>query len=164
MKKINSWKIYFFHSWIWPTPGLLKIRVYWNKGYDVIIPDYDVTNEILSRDSNSIVDALMWPKFGNSIISLREVITTLVYKDLPRKTAFFEEWCWFKFNNLGLALGANFKFYTSVAKEWKLKVFTWAFFPSLTPLPPFPPPSWMNRVNTFMCLDFLPSKTIFLRE
>ena len=29
---------------------------------------------------------------------------------------------WFKFNNLGLALGANFNFYTSVAEELKLKV------------------------------------------
>ena len=29
---------------------------------------------------------------------------------------------WFKFNNLGLALGTNLKFYTSVAKGLKLKV------------------------------------------
>ena len=28
---------------------------------------------------------------------------------------------WFKFNNLGLVLGANLKFYTSVAKRLKLK-------------------------------------------
>ena len=30
-------------------------------------------------------------------------------------------WSWFKFNNLGLALGKNLKFYTSVAKGFKLK-------------------------------------------
>ena len=35
---------------------------------------------------------------------------------------FFEEWSWFKFNNLGLALGTNVKFYTSVTKGLKLKV------------------------------------------
>ena len=29
---------------------------------------------------------------------------------------------WFKFNNLGLALGTKLKFYTSVAKGLKLKV------------------------------------------
>ena len=29
------------------------------KGYDVMTPDYDVTNKILSRDSNYIVDAVM---------------------------------------------------------------------------------------------------------
>ena len=31
-------------------------------------------------------------------------------------------WSWFKFNNLGLALGTNLKFYTSMSKELKLKV------------------------------------------
>ena len=40
---------------------------------------------------------------------------------MTRKTAFFEGWSWFKFNNLGLALGVNLKFYTSVAKELKLR-------------------------------------------
>ena len=46
------------------------------------------------------------------------------YKDLTRKTAFFERWSWFKFNNLGLALGANLKFYTSVAKRLKVRKFS----------------------------------------
>ena len=41
---------------------------------------------------------------------------------MSRKTAFFEGWPWFKFNNLGLALGMGLKFYTSVAKGLKLKV------------------------------------------
>ena len=36
--------------------------------------------------------------------------------DLTRKTAFFEGWPWFKFNNLEMALGMVLKFYTSVAK------------------------------------------------
>ena len=35
------------------TPGPLKIRVFWNNGYDVIIFVHDVTNKILSRDSNN---------------------------------------------------------------------------------------------------------------
>ena len=60
------------------TLGLLKIKVFWNKGYDVIISVHDVTNKILSRDSNYIVDVVMWPKFGNSSISMREVITTTI--------------------------------------------------------------------------------------
>ena len=41
------------------TPGLLKIKVFRIKGYDVVIPDYNVTNKILSRDSNYIVDMVM---------------------------------------------------------------------------------------------------------
>ena len=60
------------------TPGLLKIIVYWNKGYDVIISADDATSKILSRDSNYFVDLFMWPKFGNSSVSMREVITTSI--------------------------------------------------------------------------------------
>ena len=56
------------------NPGLLKIALFWNKGYDIIIPADDVTNKILSQDSNYIVDVFMLPKFGNSSISMREVI------------------------------------------------------------------------------------------
>ena len=55
------------------TPGFLKTKVFWNKGYDVIIFVYDLTNKILLPNSNYIVDLVMWPKFGNSSISIREV-------------------------------------------------------------------------------------------
>ena len=44
------------------------------------------------------------------------------YKDLTSKTAFFERWSRFKFHNLGLTLGKILRFYTSVAKRFKLKV------------------------------------------
>ena len=54
------------------TPGLLKITVFWNKGYDVITSVDDTINKILSHDSNYIVDVLMWPS-----ISMSEVIKTL---------------------------------------------------------------------------------------
>ena len=60
------------------TLELLKIKVFWNKDYDVIISVHDVTNKILSPDSNYIVDVVMWPKFGNSSISLREVPITSI--------------------------------------------------------------------------------------
>ena len=60
------------------TPGLFKIKKFWNKGYDVIILDYDVNNKILSLDSNYIIDVVMWPKIGNSSISIWEVITTSI--------------------------------------------------------------------------------------
>ena len=53
------------------TLGLLKIKIFWNKGYDVITSVYDVNNKILSRDTNQIVDVVMWPKFDNSSISMR---------------------------------------------------------------------------------------------
>ena len=47
------------------TLSLLKIRVFWDKGYDVIIFVHDVTNKSLLGDSDYIVDVVMWPKFGN---------------------------------------------------------------------------------------------------
>ena len=56
------------------TPGFPKIRVFWNKDYDVIFYVQEVTNKILSPDSNYIVDVVLWPKFGNSSIFIREVI------------------------------------------------------------------------------------------
>ena len=56
------------------TPGLFKIMVFWNKGYDVMISVHDVTNSILLLDSNYIVDAVMWPKFDKSNISMKEVM------------------------------------------------------------------------------------------
>ena len=58
------------------TPGFLKMTtVFWNKDYDLIISVDDVANKILSRDSNYIVDVFVWPKFGNSSVFMREVIT-----------------------------------------------------------------------------------------
>ena len=36
----------------------LKIKIFWNKVYDIIIPVHDVTNKILSRDSNDVLDAV----------------------------------------------------------------------------------------------------------
>ena len=65
-----------------------------------------------SYDESLVTLAFLWEKLSKPQF----------YKDLTRKTAFFEGWSWFKFNNLGLALGTNLKFYTSVAKGLKLKV------------------------------------------
>ena len=39
--------------------GLLKIKVFCNKGYRVIIAVHDVTCKVLSRDSTYIVDVVM---------------------------------------------------------------------------------------------------------
>ena len=60
------------------TPGLLKIKVFWSKGYDLIIPVDNVTNKISSRDSNYIVDVFVRQKFGNCSISMREFIKTSI--------------------------------------------------------------------------------------
>ena len=75
------------------TLGFLKIKISRNICYDVIIPDYDITNEILSRDSNDTVDVVMWPRFGKSLvkfgISIREVIITSILQGFDQKNHFF---------------------------------------------------------------------------
>ena len=58
--------------------AFLKIKIFWKKVYDVIIFVADVSNKILPRDSNYNVDVVMWPKFGNSSISVWEVIITSI--------------------------------------------------------------------------------------
>ena len=64
-----------------------------------------------SCDQSLVTLAILWEKFSQIHF----------YKDLTRKTAFFKGWFWFKFNNLGLALGTDLKFYKSLAKGLKLK-------------------------------------------
>ena len=58
----------------------------------------------------------MWPKFGNSNISIREVIITTILQGFYQKNFFFFEW--FKFNNLRLVRGL----YISASKGLRLKV------------------------------------------
>ena len=60
------------------TSALFKITVFWNQGYEVTISVDDVTNKILSRDSNYIIDVFVGWKFGNCSMSMREVIATSI--------------------------------------------------------------------------------------
>ena len=47
--------------------------VFQNKGYDIITSVYDIIKH-LSRDSNYIVDVVVWPKFGDSGTSVISII------------------------------------------------------------------------------------------
>ena len=69
--------------------AFLKAKIFWNKGYDVIIPVYDVIKKTLSRDSNYIIDTVMWSRFGNSSISMREVIITSILQKFNQKKQLF---------------------------------------------------------------------------
>ena len=98
------------------TPGLLKTKVFWNKGYDIIISIHDATNKILSRFGTKV-----WPKFGICGISMRKVVITSILYGFDQKNCFFWGLALVQVNNLGLVRGTNLKVYTSVAKL-KLKV------------------------------------------
>ena len=107
-----------------PTLNMVKIKAFWHNGPNAIISYYDVTNKMSSLDSNYIVDVVM---LQNSSIFMREVIKTWILQGFGKKSpTFFEGYSWFKFNTFRLALDMAPKFYTSVAKELKLKV--WKFW------------------------------------
>ena len=67
------------------TLGLLKIKVFWIKGHDIIIFVHDITNKALSRDSNYILDVLMWLKFGNSCILWEKLSKPKIVRGWPGK-------------------------------------------------------------------------------
>ena len=58
--------------------GVLKKKIFWSKGCGVIISVHDVTNKVLSLDSNYIVDVDLRPTFCNASIYMREVIIALI--------------------------------------------------------------------------------------
>ena len=60
------------------TLGLFKVKILWNEGYVVKVFVHCATNKILSCDSIYNVDVVFWPKFGNSSISMKELIITLI--------------------------------------------------------------------------------------
>ena len=76
---------------------------------------------------------------------------------MARKSSCFEELSWLNFNNLGLELDINLKFYTSVANLLKLKVkkfwrliitfvkSTWVKLVRALPSPPILNRSIINR-------------------
>ena len=53
------------------TLGLLKLKVFWNKGYDVMILSMTSPTKF-----SHVTQIILWPKFGNCSISMREVIVT----------------------------------------------------------------------------------------
>ena len=61
-----------------PNLGLLKINTFWDKDYDIIIYVHDVIDKIKLCEWTYVIDFDMWPKFGNSSISIKKVIVTLI--------------------------------------------------------------------------------------
>ena len=71
------------------APGLLKIPVFWNKGYDNIISVGEVTNKVLSHDSIYIGDMVTCPKFGNLHFYERSNSNLNFIRTWPEKPVFW---------------------------------------------------------------------------
>ena len=71
------------------TLGILKIKLFWNEGYDAIISVPGVNNKILSHESNYINDSLMWQELGNSSIYMTEVVMASILQGFDQKNQFF---------------------------------------------------------------------------
>ena len=103
------------------TLGLLKIRIFWNKGYDIIIswrhPQIFITWFKFYYRCGHVTK--VWQLYHFYEKSYHNLDFIRIWLEKP---FFFEGWSWFKFNNFGLALDTNLEFYTSVAKVLKLKV------------------------------------------
>ena len=143
--------------------------MYWNKAYDFITFVYDVTNKILWGESNYIVDLVMWPKFFNSNISMREVIIISILQGFDQKNH-FEGSSLSRFNHFGLALRIALKFYTSVAKRLNLKIrkfwgliAVFKIYWGKTGRGTFLSPRILNRVNEWekVCEEIKKKKEIF---
>ena len=69
--------------------GVFQIKLCWDKSYEVIVSVHEVTNKNLLRDSNYIADVVMRPTFGNSSISVGEVIINSISQGSYQKNHFF---------------------------------------------------------------------------
>ena len=66
------------------NPGLFKIKLYWNKDHDLITSVHDVTKNILSLDSNYIVDAVMLSCFKFNNLRLAQVANLKFYTSVVK--------------------------------------------------------------------------------
>ena len=99
------------------TLDLCKIKVFWNKGYEVITSVWRQQQKFITWLKLYYRCLLSCDqKFHNSSTSLRELIITSILYRLDQINHFFKGWTWLNFNNLGLTLDIALKFYTSVAK------------------------------------------------
>ena len=94
---VISWLILHFQIGYFSLLTLLKIRSFWNKGSFIMM---SLGN--FCTCSNHIADLIIWLKFDNSSISVREVIKISILYRFVENLDSFEGWCWFIFSYLGL--------------------------------------------------------------
>ena len=104
-----------------PMLGPLKIKLFWDKGYDVIISVHNGSKKTLSFESNNIVHVVMWPKFGNSSISMREVIITSILSGLDQKKQVFWGVVLVQVQQFGIGSGYELEILHQCGKRFNIK-------------------------------------------
>ena len=73
------------------SPGLPKIKIFWDKGHDVIISVDDAINKILSRDSNYIVYVSCDQRLVTAAFIWETLLQSQFYQYLTSETAFWRD-------------------------------------------------------------------------
>ena len=61
------------------TLGLLKRKVFWNKGYGIIISVHDITKKNYHVTQIILkIWLVMWPESANSSLSMKKIIITTI--------------------------------------------------------------------------------------
>ena len=93
------------------TLGLFKIKIFWNKVYEVIISVHSVINK---KYQVTQIIPQMWSCNQTLVTlastSMRDVIITSILYRFDQKKHFLQGWSWFKSNDMGLALGMALEF------------------------------------------------------
>ena len=93
-----------------------KMKVFSNNSFCMKIPVHEITSKILLRESNYILDAIMWSKF----VTVAYLWENLL--EFDQKNTSLERCACFKFNKFKLALRMALIFKTNVARGLQLKV------------------------------------------
>ena len=74
--RVRNFGIYKF---VWLNFPVVNLEFYLNYSFiSICYCNYLIVVKILSPESNYVVDLVMWSKFGNSNISMREVTITSI--------------------------------------------------------------------------------------
>ena len=105
-------------STITATLDFLKIKLFWNNGYDVIIPVHNVTNKIFSCDWIFNADVVTQIK----VLEKTEVITTSIWYGFDHTSQFFCGVLLFQVKWFETGIRYDLEIFYQCGKSMKLKV------------------------------------------
>ena len=125
--------------------AIFQIKLCWDKSYEDIVSVHQGTNKNLLHDSNYISDVVMRPTFGNSSISVAEVIINSILQGSHQKNDFF--WGFILVEVQWFGTGMTFTSYSRVEKGFKVKVRKFlGIIPTFVEVSFFTTPYWIGLI------------------